>query len=187
MSKTKTPAEFIRTYKTRGDSPSRRLACLLHDAALSCPGRYFEKPAIAKLVFGLGRLPPEDSEHVKKRLSAARNGASLILAREFKREIVSDRLEGLRATVDDEDLLKTRHRQKRRRVQSTVASLHATDALIDPRKLSESAKIEFQSATATIRKLQAAALQLPQLLNGKANDKGTHEPQAALPPAPKTK
>jgi hypothetical protein len=167
MSRTKTPAEFIRSYKPRGDSPSRRLACLLHDGAVACPGRFFDKPAIAKLVFGLGRTPAEDSEHVKKRLSAARNGGQTILAREFKREIVQDRLEGLRATVDDEDLLKTRHRQKRRRVQSTVASLHATDALIDPKKLSPAAAAEYQSATAPIRKLQAAALQLPQLLDGK--------------------
>ncbi len=173
MSRNKTPAEFIRSYTPRGDSPSRRLACLLHDGAVQCAGRFFEKTAIAKLVFGLGRTPADDSEHVKKRLSSARTGAQLILAREFKREIVADRLEGIRATVDDEDLLKTRHRQKRRRVQGTIASLYATDALIDPKKLSAAAAAEYHSATATIRKLQAAALQLPQLQNGKQETNGT--------------
>lgn len=168
MARTKTPAEFIRNYKARGDSPSRRLANLMHDAAVTCPGRFLPKPAVAKVVFGLGRLPAEDSEHVKKRLSTARSGANTILSREFRREIVSDRVEGIRATVDDEDLLKTRHRQKRRRVQSTIASLKETDSLIDPKKLSAPAKSEFQSASATIRKLGSAALQLPQLMNGKA-------------------
>jgi hypothetical protein len=150
----------------KGDSPSRRLANLLHDAAIACPSRFLDKPQIAKLIFGLGRIPAEDSDHVRKQLGSARGGANLILAKEFKREIVSDRVEGIRATIDDEDLLKTRHRQKRRRVQGTIASLKETDALIDPRKLSDAGKSEFMSATATIRKLQAAALQLPQLMNG---------------------
>lgn len=170
MARAKTPAEFIRKYNPKGDSPSRRLANLLHDGAVECPGYFLSKADVAKLVFALGRVPSEDSEWITKKLSAARTGANRILAREFKQEIVGDRLEGLRATVDDEDLLKTRHRQKRRRVQSSVASLKETDSLIDIKKLSPSARSEFQSASATIRRLQQAALQLPQLIEGKSSD-----------------
>lgn len=178
MSRAQTPAEFLRSYNTKGDSPSRRLANLLHDGARACPGLFFPKPQVARHVLKLGRTPSEDSDDVKKRLASARSGANGYLARVYKREIVTDRLEGIRATVDDEDLLKNRHRPKRRRVQSAITSLKETDGLIDPKNLSPSARAEFQSATATIRRLQQTALQLPQLLNGtgKAKEK---EPQAA--------
>jgi hypothetical protein len=143
---------------------------MLHDGAVACPGRFFDKQSIAKLVFERGRLPHEDSEDVK-RLSSLKSGAAVILAREFRREILSDRLEGLRATVDDEDLLKTTNRLRRRRAVGTIATLHASTALIDPNKLSASGKDEFRSIAGTVRKLHALSGELPQLLNGKTDDK----------------
>lgn len=171
MSKPKTPAEFARTYKLRGDSPSRRLAFFLYDAAIALPGIFFEKPQIAKIIFGLPRLPAPDGDHVKKQLSGLKAAANKTLQKEFKREIWGDRIEGWRATTSDEDLTKTTHRQKRRRVQTSIASLKITNDLIDPKKLTAATKAEYLTANAQIQRLEAAARQLPQLLDGKSKRK----------------
>ncbi len=156
------PADFLRTYKGDPDArPSHRLADFLLQASKACPRRFFDKRSLAKVAYNLGRQPADDSDYVK-RLSSALSTAGEVLRKERK-GIVTDKVDGARATVDDRDLLETVHRKKRRRVGSAVESLAKTDAVIVPANLPPALRDELNRSRDAIKKLASGVSALPAL------------------------
>lgn len=144
-------------------TPAERLARFLDHVARELPKRFVDKRTAAKIAFAQKRLPGEDSDLVKVLLPRAMQGAKRILMREYRRDMFCDRVEGMRATVDDEDITKTTHRAKRRRVLSAIHSYEATDELVDARKLTGPLKAELQKARRASKALAAFKEEVPQL------------------------
>jgi hypothetical protein len=144
-------------------TPAERLAKFLDHVARELPKRFVDKRTAAKIAFAQKRLPGEESDLVKVLLPRAMQGAKRILLREYRRDLFCDRVEGMRATVDDEDVTKTTHRAKRRRIVSAINSFEATDDLVDVRKLSGSLKAEIQKARKASKALAAFKEDIPLL------------------------
>lgn len=159
----RSPNEFVKSYTTNsGGTFSERVAEFLNSGADALPKAYFDKRFVAKVAFSLNRIPKEDSDHVK-RLSRILSGANQILSRKYHREIDFDRVDGVRATVDDEDLAKTVHRRKRRRVKCCVSSLESTDKNIDSNQLNGDIKREIIKSRRSMKLLQDAIKEMPLL------------------------
>ncbi len=158
------PDEFARNWKIDTAQPfTERLADFLNAGAEACPKRFFSKTVCAKIAYGLGRVPASESDYVKRRLSGTVHGANAVMMRKHEREIYNDPVDGLRATVDDEDLMNTKHTLKRRRLRSAVASLRATDSLVKPSNLSAAAKRDLQSSRSALVLLEKGIATLPAL------------------------
>jgi hypothetical protein len=165
---TRSPTEFAKSYKADSTGTyAERCAGFLNDGAKELPYRFFPKTLLAKIAFGHSRTPDAQSDYVKKRLGSVMASAERILVKEHNREIYVDPVEGVRATVDDADLLRTKHRRKRRRVRASIASLKSTDERIDASKLDADQKRELQKSRRSINALSEALGDLPQLLPAK--------------------
>lgn len=166
----RSPAEFLKSYKTDNTGTyGERAAEFLNAGADELPLAFFDKRYVAKVAFGLSRIPGEDSDQVKNRLSSVLASANRILSRKYRREIWFDKVEGVRATVDDEDLARTVHRRKRRRVKSSAASLDATDKNVDVNKLSADVKREVNKSRKSMKVLNQAIDSMPLLPPTKNN------------------
>jgi len=162
MSKIVSPADFLRTHKGDPDArPSQRLADFLVEASKACPRRFFDKRSLAKVAYNLQRTPADDSDYVK-RLSSALSTADQILHK-IRKGIVTDKVDGARATVDDRDLLETVHRKKRRRVGSAVESLAKTDSVINIGSVPPALRDELSRSRDAIKKLTSGVSALPAL------------------------
>ena len=149
-------------------TPAERLAKFLDHVAMELPKRFVDKRTAAKIAFAQKRLPGEDSDYVKKRLSSAIQGAKRILNCPVKdggygRDLFCDRVEGIRATTGDEDVAKTTHRAKRRRIVNAIDSYKITDDLVDSRKLKGAMKAEIQRARRAHRMLATFKDEVPLL------------------------
>lgn len=144
-------------------TPAERLAKFLDHVATELPKRFVSKRVAAKIAFAQKRLPGEDSDFVKKMLPAAVQGAKRILNQRYSRDLFTDKVEGIRATTDDEDVAKTTHRAKRRRIVSAINSYETTDNLIDQRKLSGAVKAEIAKARRAHKSLAAFKEEVPLL------------------------
>lgn len=164
----RSPADFARNYDidTTG-TYGERASKFLNEGANVLPYRFFDKRLLAKVAFGLSRVPGEDTDYVKKRLGSVLTSANRLLMKVYSREVYVDPVEGIRATVDDADLVRTKHRRKRRRVKTTIASLQATDNLVDSNKLTGDLKRELMRSRRSIKSLNEAVGDLPQLPSAK--------------------
>lgn len=156
------PAEFLKGYQPIQGSYAARLAHFLLAGAEALEYRFFDAGTCVKVAFGLSRVPNTESPYYK-RLSSIVSGANRILMREGK-EVITDRVDGLRASVNEDDLVETKHRRKRRRVKLAVASLKQTDNLIDPSKIKNpELKKELTASRKSMNLLESALSSLPQL------------------------
>ena len=160
----RSPAEFLKSYKTDNTGTyGERTAEFLNAGADELPLAFFDKRYVAKVAFGLSRIPGEDSDQVRNRLSSVLASSNRILSRKYRREIWFDKVEGVRATVDDEDLARTVHRRKRRRVKSCAASLVSTDKNVDVSNLSSDVKREVNKSRKSMKLLGEAIDSMPLL------------------------
>ena len=144
-------------------TPAERLAQFLDHVARELPKRFVNKRIAAKIAFAQKRTPGDDSDFVKKMLPSTMQGAKRILNRKYGRDLFCDKIEGIRATVDDEDVTKTTHRDKRRRIVSAINSYETTDGLVDVRKLSGAVRIEIQKARKAHKALASFKEEVPLL------------------------
>lgn len=157
------PADFIREYKPEPGTYAERLAHFLYAFKEAMPLRFVDVPNCAKISLGLSKVPGETSKDLV-RFKSVLKGANDKMIKLYGCEIITDRVDGLRASVDSEDLLTTKDRKKRRRVKLAVASLKVTHDLIDPSKLKDpELKKEFNSSSRSIAALDTALAGLPQL------------------------
>jgi hypothetical protein len=176
MSRAKSPEEFAKKYKA---DPSAtyiaRLAAFLNAGADELPYRFFDRKLVAKIAYGLSRAPGEDTLYMKK-LSSALSSASTILMATHKRGVWTDRVEGVRATVDAADLAKTVRRRKVRRMAGSARSLDATDKVIDTNEIKDTKlKREVQAGRREMRKVLEIVGDMPQLPPKAGNVKDDEE------------
>jgi hypothetical protein len=161
--KVASPMNFIREYRPEPGTYAERLAAFLFSAREKLPYRFIDVPNCAKIALGLSKVPGENSKDLS-RFKSVLSSANTKMIKLYGCEIVSDRLDGLRATVDTDDLVETKHRKKRRRVKLAVASLKVTDDLIDPSKLkSPELKKELNASRRSLAALDSALAGLPLL------------------------
>ncbi len=155
-------------------TPAERLAKFLDHVAKELPKRFVSKRVAAKIAFAQKRMPGEDSDFVKKMLPSAVQGSKRILNRPVKdggygRDLFSDKVEGIRATVDDEDVSRTTHRAKRRRIVSAINSYETTDQLVNSSKLSGAIKAEILKARRVHKDLTSFKENVPLLKPAKSD------------------
>jgi hypothetical protein len=149
-------------------TPAERLAKFLDHVAIELPKRFVNKRIAAKVAFAQKRMPGDDSDFVKRMLPSAMQSAKRILNSEkYNRDLYCDKVEGIRATVDDEDVVKTTHRAKRRRIVGAINSYEITDRLVDLHKLSGEIKVEAQKARKAQKVLRDFKENVPLLLPAK--------------------
>lgn len=118
------------------EAPYKRLAYVLNKAAEDYPYRFMKKSWLAKHVFGLTRLPDEDSVQAKS-ISNMISSAKKYLDKIHGRTAFSRRGAGVRATVDDADRAKNVVEGAGRRASSAVRSYTAHVNAIDIRNISD--------------------------------------------------
>lgn len=164
------PTEFIRTYQPITGTYAERGAKFLYDFMQAMPMRFVDKGVCAKISLGLSKIPAHDSPDAA-RFSSVRSGIKNKL-RKLGHDIVTDRVDGLRCSVDADDLVKNCHRKQRRRVKLANDSLKATDALVDATKVKDpELKKELLTSRRSMRLLDDALSGLPQLTSGKDEKK----------------
>jgi hypothetical protein len=145
--------QFIKNY----DIPERvsdpeRAADFLHELSEQFPGDFVSKRNLVKIASNLPSVPNENSDKLKK-LPYIIGRADRILERKHRKRIVSDRVEGYRATSDDMDLEQTRYRRDLQRVASAQRAALKTAELINPRNLTGPIREEFMKSTGAIRRI----------------------------------
>lgn len=157
------PAEFVREHRPEPGTYAERLAAFLDAARKALPYRFFDVAVCAKIALGLSKVPGPKSRDMD-RFNSLKSSANTKLMKLYGCEIVSDRVDGLRASVDGEDLGETNHRKKRRRIKLAVANLKTTDNLIDIATVKNpELKRELLDSRKAIKLLDTAMTGLPQL------------------------
>lgn len=118
----------------KGQSLSMRVAAFLDWAADKYPGIYTPYNQLVRAVMGYDytpRMANKEVMDIRKKLSHTRG----VLRDQYKREIVSEKDLGVRATFNDADALMVALPKKVARARSATAALQATVSLIDPAKV----------------------------------------------------
>jgi hypothetical protein len=159
-----TPDEFAKKYKMdQTFSFVKRLAMFLNDGADHLPHRWFDKSAVARVVFGLARAPAEDSDWVTKKLSNLTGRARDFMIVEFERTIISNPVHGIRASVDSSDTRGQEGRKKDIKLRSMVKSAKKTDSIIKIGDLPQEMKEEVLATRVALKTFEKAVGQLPLL------------------------
>lgn len=163
--KTINPNEFVRSYTPISGSYAERGAKFLYDAMQAIPLRFIDFGVCAKISLGLSRVPGADHEDMKRFKSIQKGIDNQLMKLGYV--LVSDRVDGLRCSVDDEDKLKTRHRKSRRRVKLAADTLKKVDSLVDVGKVKDpELKKELLASRRSMKLLDDALSGLPQLSEG---------------------
>ncbi len=138
--------DLMREYKVDPEqTPAQRLAGFLDMAAKHLPLRWIDRRIAAKIAFALKNIPREDSEYVSK-VSSVFSRTKEILIKDYNRHGTSDRVDGYRASTDENDKIVTSRRASRQRAIGAVKNLIRIDASIDVSKATGSAKKELTEA-----------------------------------------
>lgn len=158
-----TVEQYIKSYKVpEGVSDPERAADFLHEFSKNYPGDFINRRNLLKIACNLVAVPVEGSDKLK-RLGYIIGRADKILEKKYKKRIVSDRVEGYRATNSDTDLETTRYRKDLQRVASAQRAAANTASLINPRNLSGAVRDEFMKSSNAIRRIGENLSGLPLL------------------------
>ena len=114
----------------------QRVAHLLDWAAKKAPGVVVPYNVIYKEINGLDQMPRMSNEEVQ-RLRTKFSGLRQLLRKMYKRDLKHVSGVGLRATVDDIDVVRTTTPQAVRRFNSAAEALKSNVALVNVAKLPE--------------------------------------------------
>lgn len=117
-------------------SIARRLAAFLHWAANTVPARAIPLQHAAKIVLIMPRVTGPDSREVQS-IKSAIPRARKILLEEYKRGLVSVSGMGIRATIDDDDLVQEQVEKDSRRVVSAHEALSRSSAAVKMNKIQD--------------------------------------------------
>lgn len=163
---------FIKNYTiTDPMSATERGAKFLNDLALKFPRDFVSKPKLAKIMFNLPSVP-RDSNECMKRVPHTIQGVDRILQNKYKRRIKSDRVDGYRATTDDNDLMIHVVRVQVRRANLAQTRVNHTVQMINPRNLAGGLKKEFEDVRDTFKLIGEKVKELPQLPAPSRNGNG---------------
>lgn len=144
---------FIKNYDIPEKvSDAERAADFLHALSRRFPGDFINKRNLVRIACNLKMTPSEGSDKLKK-LAYIVGRADKILQRKYNSRVVSDRVEGYRATHDDTDLETTRYRRDLARVNSAQRAAINTAQMIDPKNLKGSVRDEFLKSKDSILRI----------------------------------
>lgn len=145
------------------ESNGGRLARFLDRAAEELPKTFISRRYCAKIAFMQSRTPGAESDWVKRKLSGVMGGVRVIMERDFSRAIFTDRLDGIRATVDDEDHTETADRVKINRIISSIGSYQRSNRLIDIRNVKGELRKELTRSRRNLKHLESYVENVPKL------------------------
>ena len=126
----------LKMFKPEEKSICGRAAEFLNWAADRYPSSIITYEEVAQAVFSLGRIQDRRSAAVKS-VRSAMSPATKILMTHYKRTLISLRGVGVRASVDDVDILQGTLTQNVERHKQTANKLQKTAALINPVQLAK--------------------------------------------------
>lgn len=154
------------------DSLPRRGAHFLNWAAERYPKEYIPYNFVVRAIMGYGRTPRMDSEEVE-RYRGKMTRIRQILQNDYGRELTSSPGIGVRATVADDDILRTEMMRKVKRFRSAKAAMEKTASLISVARLPASKeKRWFENDVASILKTLKSPAFEKKLLPPTEKDKG---------------
>lgn len=123
-----------------GNLPGKaaRIAHFLDWWAKAMPYDYAAYNEVTKAVEGYKHLPRLDSKDVEQTRSTMAR-ARVILRKHYNRDLHPSRGIGVRATVDDFDMVKNVATNRAIRVERSIRNLAETDAMIDTSKIPDNA------------------------------------------------
>lgn len=155
---------YVKNYKINEEmAPSERAARLLNDLAIKYPQDFISRRLLAKFAFNLPNVPLQTSDWVRKRLPSCLLAADRALVKLFTRRIISDRVEGIRASANDADLAINRLRKETRRVTSAHAAVVKTSEMITLKNLPPVLRDEVTKTRAAFASIGTSLANLPQL------------------------
>jgi hypothetical protein len=162
-----------------------RVAEFLHWAMKKYPYQILTYEEVTQAIFGLGRAPQVGSKHVKSVRGGISSAAKLLMEK-YKTSLVTLRGVGVRAAVDDTDILRESVTKDAERHRQTAAKLMKTAGLVSPEALQRQLK-ELKGDP----KMKEEVLELSKWFNESLSKyvKSLEKPQATtalLPPPPPT-
>lgn len=160
-----------------------RIAEFLHWAMQKYPYQIVTYEEVTQAIFGLGRSPQAGSKNVKS-VRGQMSSAAQMLMEQYKTSLITLRGVGVRAGVDDTDILRESVTKDAERHRQTAEKLKKTAGLVSPEALEQQLK--------TLKgdpKLKNELVELGRWFNESLNKyvKSLEKPQAAtalLPPPP---
>lgn len=117
-----------------GQSLTHRAAHFLDWAAQHYPQEYVPYNFIVRAIQGYNKTPRLDTEEVES-LRRALSRIGRILQQKFKRGKTTSPGQGVRATTNDVDAVKTEIRNKMVRLQSAKVALEQSASIVDPTRM----------------------------------------------------
>lgn len=116
-----------------------RIAEFLHWAMKKYPYQILTYEEVTQAIFGLGRAPQAGSKHVKS-VRGQMSSSGKLLMEKYKTSLVTLRGVGVRAAVDDADILRESVTKDAERHRQTAAKLMKTAGLVSPEALQQQLK-----------------------------------------------
>lgn len=143
-------------YDEKMSLPARAAHCL-DWAAEKFPKQYITYPLLLKSIQGFSRMPQMNSDAVIQ-LKNTMQRVKSILIEKYGRELDSQPGIGVRATVDDADMLTTTLPKRMRRLRSAKNAVIKTTDLIDPTQIPATAEYKpwkdwFNRSVKDVRRL----------------------------------
>ncbi len=143
-----------------GQDGITRAAEYLIWAAKLFPRRPVPLPYIVKISLNEPKVPKEDSKDVLSFRDNKLRRVRSKLMREYRRGMVYHPGIGHRATVDEDDIVENVMEKKRKRVQSAIASMSETEAMVKKDGIkSDRIRNRFDDLSDATRRLTAPAIQ----------------------------
>lgn len=121
-------------FKTEEKAICRRVAAFLAWCAAKYPYQIITYEEVTQAIFDLSRIPTAGSRHVKS-VRGQMSSTGKILMDGYKNTLITMRGIGVRASVDDSDILRYSVTKEADRHRQTGKKLTETAALVSPEKL----------------------------------------------------
>lgn len=124
----------LNQFTTEEKAICRRVAALLAWCAVKYPYQIITYEEVTQTIFDLSRLPPAASKHVKS-VRGQMSSSGKILMENYKTSLITVKGVGVRAAVDDSDILRHSVTKEADRHRKTGEKLKKTVDLVSPDKL----------------------------------------------------
>lgn len=121
-------------FTPKEKSICKRVAEFLYWARDKYPHQIITYEEVTQAIFSLGRIPSRGAKHVKS-VRGQMSSAGKILIEKYKTSLITVRGVGVRAGVDDADILKESVTKDAERHRQTAEKLEKTAGLVSPERL----------------------------------------------------
>jgi hypothetical protein len=126
----------LKTFRPEETSIRGRVAEFLNWCADRYPHQIITHEEVTQAIFTLGKVPDGRAKHVKS-VKGQMSSAAKLLMEKYKKSLITMRGVGVRASVDDADILKESVTKEVERHKQTADKLQKTADLINPGALQD--------------------------------------------------